>query len=147
MKSANLSEFCTYGIGGPADELVIVTTIEELQKAMQTSRFIVIGKGSNCLFDDRGFKGRVIVNRIQGVVWNEDSVRVGSGYSFSLLGIQASRKGLSGLEFASGIPGSVGGAVVMNAGAGGNEVKDVLLETTYAHADGHLETFTSIPFC
>lgn len=143
---APLKEYCTYAIGGPAKELVIALTKDELKECLYEAkklnkRYIVIGKGSNCLFDDRGFNGQVIVNRIQDIEWKESSVVVGGGYSFSLLGIQASRKGYTGLEFASGIPGSVGGAVYMNAGAGPGETKDVLEEVEFLHEDGRIEIY------
>lgn len=81
----------------------------------------VIGKGSNSLFDDRGFDGLVILNKINFFAFEEGDLHVGAGYSFSLLGSQTARKGWGGLEFASGIPGSVGGAIYMNAGANGQE--------------------------
>lgn len=97
---------------------------------------MVLGKGSNTLFDDRGFNGTVILNKIVDIEWQEESVRVGAGYSFALLGVQASRKELSGLEFASGIPGTVGGAVYMNAGANGLEVKDVIATVEYIDREG-----------
>lgn len=83
-------------------------------------KWFVVGKGSNCLFDDRGFDGCVILNQVNflknlslGVYY------VGSGYPFNQLGIQCSRAGFAGLEFAGGIPGTVGGAIYMNAGADG----------------------------
>lgn len=81
----------------------------------------MVGKGSNCLFDDRGFDGCVILNRIDFLERLETPglYRVGSGYAFNMLGVQCSREGFSGLEFAGGIPGTVGGAVYMNAGADG----------------------------
>jgi UDP-N-acetylmuramate dehydrogenase len=140
----SLKDYCTYGIGGPAREFVIAHTKDELKEILADcylaqKRYIVIGKGSNCLFDDRGFDGLVIVNRVQEINWQENKVVVSGGYSFSLLGIQASRKGYAGLEFASGIPGSVGGAVWMNAGAGGAETKDALLEVEFLYEDGRVE--------
>lgn len=83
-------------------------------------RFIIIGKGSNCLFDDMGYDGCVILNRIDFMENIEPGVyRVGSGYPFNRLGVQFANEGLSGLEFAAGIPGTVGGAAFMNAGANG----------------------------
>ena len=145
--NVSLSEYCTYTIGGPAKELILVETREELAYAFSLGkRYIIIGKGSNALFDDRGFNGLVIVNRIQGIEWKEESVTVGSGYSFALLGTQASRKGFAGLEFASGIPGSVGGAIAMNAGAGKAEVKDVCESVEFMHETGEIETFRDIEF-
>lgn len=143
--NVSLKEYSTYAIGGPAKELVIAESKEELKELIASARhrrYVVIGKGSNILFDDRGFDGLVIVNKIQGIEWGEKRVVVGSGYSFSLLGIQASRKGYTGLEFASGIPGSVGGAVYMNAGAGGAETKDVLEEVEFVHEDGSSKQYT-----
>lgn len=83
-------------------------------------RFVVIGNGSNCLFDDLGFEGCVILNRIEFLERLEPGTyRVGSGFKFNRLGLQCSNEGFTGLEFAGGIPGTVGGAVYMNAGANG----------------------------
>lgn len=128
----SLSEFSTFGIGGPIDLFVEVSTIEEMEEAFQLDLpKMVIGKGSNCLFDSKGFKGLVILNKIDFCHWNDLEVTTGSGYAFSLLGVQTARKGFSGLEFASGIPATVGGAVFMNAGANGWETKDCLKSVLY----------------
>lgn len=132
QKNRSLSEFSTFAIGGPIADFVEVNTIEEMEEAMCVDRpKMVIGKGSNCLFDDRGFDGLVILNKVDFCDWHENEVRVGSGYSFSLLGVQTARKGFSGLEFASGIPATVGGAVFMNAGANGKETCDSLKSVLY----------------
>lgn len=83
-------------------------------------RCFIVGKGSNCLFDDRGFDGCVILNSLKFLERQGRGVyRVGSGYPFNTLGIQTSKDGFTGLEFASGIPGTVGGAIFMNASANG----------------------------
>ncbi|KAK9114989.1 hypothetical protein Syun_021786 [Stephania yunnanensis] len=92
--------------------------------------FVIVGKGSNCLFDDKGFHGRVILNRIDFVQNTDDGLlggcyRVGSGCPFNRFGIQSCIDGFSGLEFAGGIPGTVGGAVYMNAGADAQEMEDL----------------------
>lgn len=136
-----LSALSTFGIGGPASYFTVAHTEEEmaalLSHCFKTALpYIVIGKGSNCLFDDRGFDGLVILNKIAFCTYEENRVHVGAGYSFSLLGAQTARKGWAGLEFASGIPGSVGGAVYMNAGANGSETKDALLNVTYVSEKG-----------
>lgn len=128
-----LSEFSTFGIGGPISLFAEVKTAGEVIEALRELEekklpFLVIGKGSNCLFPDRGFAGAVLLNKIDFCVWEEGSVYVGAGYSFSLLGSQSAKKGLSGLEFAAGIPASVGGAVYMNAGATGQETAAALKE-------------------
>lgn len=136
-----LSEFSTFGIGGPIAFFAEIHTVEEMEEAFHFVRekklsFFILGKGSNSLFDDRGFEGVVLWNRIDFCHWEEHSVYVGAGYSFSLLGAQSARRALSGLEFASGIPASVGGAVFMNAGANGRETQGSLQSTVYLHASG-----------
>jgi UDP-N-acetylmuramate dehydrogenase len=101
--------------------------------------FFILGKGSNTLFDDRGFDGLVILNKIAFCQFDWPIVHVGAGYSFSLLGAQTARKGWAGLEFASGIPGSVGGAIYMNAGASGFQTCETLIEVTFVNQKAELE--------
>lgn len=118
----HLSEFSTFGIGGPIGQFIEVSTLDEMEEAFRINLpKMVIGKGSNCLFSDAGFNGLVILNKIDFCDWKQNEVSVGSGYSFSLLGVHSAKKGFSGLEFASGIPATVGGAIFMNAGANGVE--------------------------
>ncbi|MBU6384188.1 MAG: UDP-N-acetylmuramate dehydrogenase [Verrucomicrobia bacterium] len=127
QKNRRLSEFSTFGIGGPIAYFVEVSSIEDMEKAyLLDLPKMVIGKGSNSLFPDRGFDGLVILNKIDFCHWQGADVQVGSGYSFSLLGVQSARNHFSGLEFASGIPATVGGAVFMNAGANGSETCESL---------------------
>lgn len=140
-----LREVCSWGIGGPAKlfcevhhELQLASVISYC--ARQNIRFLVIGKGSNCLFDDRGFDGCVILNRICFLERHASGVyHVGSGYPFNVLGTQCSNDGFTGLEFASGIPGTVGGAVFMNAAADGQETAGVLksVEVVTIHGNKH----------
>lgn len=141
-----LSEFSTFGIGGPIRRFAEIVSEEEMEEAFAFLRkeqmpFLVLGKGSNCLFSDRGFEGLVLLNKIQFCKWRESTVQVGAGYSFSLLGAQAGRKNLSGLEFASGIPASVGGALFMNAGANGRETCDPLVSVDYLHVSGQRKNY------
>lgn len=134
-----LSEFSTFEIGGPIDAFAEVRSPEEMEKAFAWGRgrpILVLGRGSNCLFDDRGFRGLVILNRIEGCDWDGSRVHAGAGYSFALLGVQSARAGFSGLEFAAGIPASVGGAVFMNAGASGAETFDYVESVDYLFLDG-----------
>lgn len=139
-----LSDFCTLGIGGPARYFAEVRTLNEMQLFMQICQehdlpYLILGKGSNTLFDDRGFKGAVLLNKIDFIETKAPGVfRVGSGYSFSLLGVQTARQSWSGLEFASGIPGTVGGAVYMNAGANRRETCESLVEVEYLDQAGTL---------
>jgi UDP-N-acetylmuramate dehydrogenase len=139
-----LSQYATIGIGGPAKYFVEVKTIDEMIEAIQYCleakiHYLVIGKGSNVLFNDRGFNGLVILNKIDFFEENEmGEFHVGAGYSFSRLGTQTARKGWSGLEFASGIPGTVGGAVFMNAGANGKETMEAIKSVDFIDRDGLL---------
>ena len=142
-----LSSLSTFGIGGPAKLFAEAHSVEQMQELLlychhhHISTFI-LGKGSNCLFDDRGFDGAVILNKIQFCRFDWPVVEVGGGYSFSLLGTQTARQGWSGLEFASGIPGSVGGAVFMNAGANGSDVSKTLTRVDFVTQEGKVETFS-----
>lgn len=139
-----LKEHCTLGIGGPARYFMEVSSVKEMQEAIilckkHKLRFMVLGKGSNCLFDDRGVNGVVLHNKIDFCEQIKPGVfHAGAGYSFSLLGVQTARQGWSGLEFASGIPASVGGAVFMNAGANGAETCRHLDSVDYVDEHGEL---------
>ncbi|HSX14157.1 MAG TPA: UDP-N-acetylmuramate dehydrogenase [Chlamydiales bacterium] len=143
----SLSEFSTFGIGGPIHYFAEVKSIEEMREGLlfaknQSLPFLILGKGSNCLFDDRGYNGVVLLNRIDFCEWKDQSVQVGAGYSFSYLGVQSAKLGLSGLEFASGIPASVGGAIFMNAGANGKETCEALVSVQFMDTFGNLKEYT-----
>jgi UDP-N-acetylmuramate dehydrogenase len=139
-----LNDLTTFGIGGAAKYFIEVQSIPQLQDVIshcyqKNLRYLVLGKGSNILFSDQGYNGVVILNKIHFCEQQEGIFNVGAGYSFSLLGSQTARKGWAGLEFASGIPGSVGGAVYMNAGANGGETFQYLTEVTYVNEKGKME--------
>lgn len=139
-----LKDLTTFGIGGPAKYLTEIQTISQLQEAVRHCfenqiPYLVLGKGSNILFSDEGYNGAILLNKINFCEQNQSEFYVGAGYSFSLLGSQTARKGFAGLEFASGIPGSVGGAVYMNAGANGGETFQTLTEVTYVDETGSLQ--------
>jgi UDP-N-acetylmuramate dehydrogenase len=142
----NLSEFSTFGIGGKIAYFSEVNTFFDMQEGILFAKekklpFLVLGKGSNCLFDDRGFPGVVLLNKIDFCEWKESSVYVGAGFSFSLLGVHSAKRELSGLEFASGIPASVGGAVFMNAGANGKETFEGLASVEFIDQDGEIRQY------
>lgn len=139
-----LKDLTTFGIGGPAKYFVEATSIDQLSEIIcycceKNLRYLVLGKGSNILFSDEGYNGVVILNKVHFCEEEKGIFNVGAGYSFSLLGSQTARKGWAGLEFASGIPGSVGGAVYMNAGANGGETFQYLTEVTYINEKGKIE--------
>ena len=104
-----------------------------------------IGRGSNLLVSDKGIEGVVIKlgEELNHLEVNETSITVGAGYSLVSLAVTISKRGLSGLEFASGIPGSVGGAVYMNAGAHGSDISKILTEAHILFEDGSFEWVTN----
>ena len=139
-----LSSLSTFGIGGPAALLFRAQGVEDLQEAMHyvsttQTPYLVVGRGSNCLFPDNGFSGLVVLNRLEEVVdEGEGRFVVGGGARFPALGAQAAKEGWTGLEFAAGIPGSVGGAVCMNAGAQGQQTGAVVASVEYIDKHGTL---------
>jgi UDP-N-acetylmuramate dehydrogenase len=141
-----LKDLCTIGIGGPAKCYIEAHTVEEMQAILaycfaNRLRPFILGKGSNTLFDDKGFDGVVIHNKISFLKDDGQGMfHVGAGYSFSRLGTLTARQNWSGLEFASGIPGSVGGAVYMNAGANGRETEETLVSVDFVTLQGELQT-------
>lgn len=140
-----LSELSTFGIGGPARYFTEVHSIQELQETLCEAHerklpIWIVGKGSNSLFHDRGFNGLVIANKIDFFETPAPGIfHVGAGYSFSLLGVQTARQQWSGLEFASGIPATVGGAIFMNAGANGKETCEHLSSVDYVTESGEFK--------
>lgn len=143
-KNVPLSTLSTFGIGGVAEWVCIATTSEELQKvlsfvASEQCPFLVIGRGSNCLFSDDGFSGIIIQNRVETVDTIDDGTFVvSSGASFSSFGVKAAQDGWGGLEFAVGIPGSVGGAILMNASAQHQQTADAVVWVEYLDEKGSL---------
>jgi UDP-N-acetylmuramate dehydrogenase len=121
-----------FRIGGPVDLLVIPRNLEELRATCAALfaagvRPVVIGQGSNVLVGDRGIRGVVVKigKGCDGVTVDGPAVTAEAGAGLPALALQTARRGLAGLEFAAGIPGSVGGAVVMNAGAHGHAMDEV----------------------
>lgn len=147
LENYPLKNLSTFGIGGPARYFIAVMDSQQLKEALQYCSkeklpYFILGKGSNCLFNDRGFNGLVILNKINFChQLEDDTFHVGGGYSFSLLGVQTARKGFTGLEFSSGIPGTVGGAVFMNAGANGRETAQSLVSVDFITEEGEEKTY------
>ena len=138
-----LAAHCTFKIGGPAEVFVLPETEQQLCAAValckeQAVRYYLLGNGSNILFADAGYRGAVIDTTAMKTELTIDGTQVtaGAGLRLSALCTAALENSLAGLEFAYGIPGTVGGAVYMNAGAYGGEVKDVLTAVRYLTAEG-----------
>ncbi len=141
-----MKKHTNWEIGGPADLLIIPKSIADLSKAIQILMakeipWMVIGRGSNMLVLDGGIRGAVIKlgEGFDYMRVEEERITVGAGYSFIKLAVQAGKLGLVGLEFASGIPGTVGGAVYMNAGAHGSDVSQILSEAVILWDNGEIE--------
>ena len=141
-----LAAHCTFKIGGPADVFILPESEAQLCAAValckaEAVRYYLLGNGSNILFADEGYRGAVIdTTALKTELRFADTVQVtaGAGLKLSALCTAALEHGLTGLEFAYGIPGTVGGAVYMNAGAYGGEVKDVLQSVRYLTAEGEI---------
>jgi len=134
----------SFRAGGPAEWFVVPETADELRAVISACRktgtdWYVIGNGSNLLVSDAGFPGVIIsTEKFDTLTAAEDRISAGAGVLLSRAASAALKAGLTGLEFASGIPGSVGGAAVMNAGAYGSEMKDVLETVTVLDGNGEV---------
>lgn len=128
-----MKKHTSFHIGGPADCFVRITGEEQLAAVTGLCKeeeipYFILGNGTNLLVSDYGFRGAVLqINKdFQQVTTDGDTVRASAGVLLSTLSLRICEQSLSGFEFASGIPGTLGGAVVMNAGAYGGEIRDVL---------------------
>ncbi|WP_242282237.1 UDP-N-acetylmuramate dehydrogenase [Bacillus cereus group sp. BfR-BA-01346] len=144
-----LARYTTMKIGGPADILIVPKRVAGIEKTLQLvkkykTKWTVIGRGSNLLVSDLGIEG-VVIRLGEGLDHLEvekHRVRVGGGYPLIKLSTLLSRQGLAGLEFASGIPGSVGGAVYMNAGAHKSDISNILSKALILFEDGTIDWLT-----
>lgn len=144
-----MKAYTSFKIGGPADVLAFPGSLEEVCLIVTTCRqfavpVTVIGRGSNLLVRDKGIRGVVMkMDDNLGYMKREDShIIAGAGVFLKDLSEQAAAWGLAGFEFAVGIPGTLGGAIVMNAGAYSGEIKDVVCRVTAVNMDGEIHNFT-----
>lgn len=132
----------SFKTGGNADVFVCVDCIDKLCALLETANALevpvfILGKGSNLLVSDRGIEGAVVsISGIDEIEIEDNCVTVGAGASLSALCVAVANAGLSGLEFAYGIPGTVGGALFMNAGAYGGEMVQVVTSAQYVTSKG-----------
>lgn len=142
-----MKKHTSFKIGGTADQFVKVTNEEELKKAIKYAKgknlkITIIGNGSNLLVLDKGIRGLVIKIDIQKLEIERKEkyakITVGSGYKTMALGIKLMNENLSGFEELSGIPGTIGGAIFMNAGAYGKEIKDINISTKCMDYNGEI---------
>lgn len=144
-----LKDYSSFKIGGPADYLVRPNNLDQLSQVIQLCNrhqisYFILGKGSNLLFTDLGFRGVVIQlgHNFEQVQIQSGQIIAAAGVSMAKLANLAQAAGLTGLEFASGIPGTLGGAIYMNAGAYGGEMKDIVQSVKALDEQGILRSFT-----
>ena len=146
-----LRNHTTFRIGGAAKYYALPKNAEEIMEAIDFAivkglPYYILGKGSNVLFPDKGYPGVIIevgkaMEKMEKT--GEEEIRAQAGVSLSALSTFAAKEGLSGLEFASGIPGTLGGAITMNAGAYGGEIKDCLTKARAMDEDGNIRWLTT----
>lgn len=138
-----MSAHTSFRVGGPADCLIEMENEEQIKKVQHylgliEMSYVVIGNGSNLLVSDNGYKGIVlqIGRKMNCITVEGNRITAQAGALLSQVARAALENGLTGLEFAAGIPGTVGGGVVMNAGAYGGEMSQVVTSVTVANRDG-----------
>jgi UDP-N-acetylmuramate dehydrogenase len=153
LKDEMMSSHTSFKTGGRAEYFVTPETADEAKALVEALReenikYTVIGNGSNLLVSDKGIDGVVICigKKLSGITVDGTSLTAEAGALLSRISSVATKNSLTGFEFASGIPGSLGGALVMNAGAYGGEMKDVVKSTTYIDKSGTIKTITEHNF-
>lgn len=142
-----MSQHTTFRIGGPADVFVMPENYEQIREVLRLCKeeklpFFVLGNGSNLLVSDSGYRGVIIQmdRNMEEIRLDGGEIHACAGALLSSVAVAARNASLTGFEFAGGIPGTIGGAAVMNAGAYGGELKDVLKEVTVMTREGEILT-------
>lgn len=142
-----MKDHTTFRVGGPADVFVIPKSVEEVKEAIRVAKeegipYYVIGNGSNLLVGDQGFRGMIIqiYKNMNEITYKDGEITAQAGALLSTIAKIALNNEREGFEFASGIPGTLGGAVTMNAGAYGGEMKHVLKNATVLTKEGEIIT-------
>lgn len=139
-----IKDFTTYKLSGKMGNVYFPKSIDELKKLFSSNlNYKILGNGSNLIISE-SYDGEFIkLSEFNDICFDGNTVKVGCGYSLSKLSMECAKRGLSGLEFACGIPGSVGGAIYMNAGAYGNNISDVLKCVTILDDDFNIRILSS----
>jgi UDP-N-acetylmuramate dehydrogenase len=142
-RDVSLAEFTSMRVGGPADLLVVAEDTRDVLRAVQLARqhgiaWRVIGGGCNVLIADQGLRGLVVVNRADTISFDGERVEADSGAKLTVLAQRTVDCGLAGLAWAAGLPGTVGGAVVGNAGAFGGDISEILRSATVLEPEGEV---------
>ena len=145
-----LKEHTTFKVGGECDYFLTPVTEEELSRCMDiikkgNLKYYIFGKGSNILADDKGYDG-VIISTVclnNSITHEGNIIEAGAGLGLDKISDYAMEQSLSGFEFACGIPGSLGGSIVMNAGAYGGEMKNIVKSVRLMNIEGQIVEFTN----
>ena len=144
-KNVCLKPFTSFKIGGKAKYFAIVKTINQLKLILKDFKqeipIFILGNGSNILFDDKGFNGLIIQNKINFYNLKKKYISVGSGILLPILNKKFIEKNITGLEFANLIPATLGGAIYMNAGANNNNISDIIKNVFFMDFNGQEYTF------
>lgn len=148
-----MSKHTSFKIGGPAEFFIKILSIEELQKILEFAKkekikIIILGNGSNILVADKGIQGIVIKTNLKEITiknkkQNKVEITTDDAVPIGMLAQKLLKQEITGFEEISGIPGTIGGAILMNAGAHGKEMKDIITEITAIDYNGQLHTFTN----
>ena len=147
-----MSKYTSFKIGGSAECMVKIKTLEQLKSILKYTNenninLTIIGNGSNILVSDEGIKGIVVkieIDNLEIDIQDKKAIiTVGSGVKLGLLAQKCLKQEIAGFEFASGIPGTIGGAIRMNAGAHGSEMKDIVKTVTYVDRNGAVHKIES----
>lgn len=143
-----MSKHTSFKTGGNAKFFVKAYSIIEIKKVLKVVKenkipLFILGNGTNLLVKDEGFDGIVLQIKLNDINIVDNIVTVDAGVKNAVLSNKILEKNLTGFEFASGIPGTIGGAIKMNAGAYGNEMKDIVQEVTYIDFDGNINTISN----
>lgn len=145
-----MSKHTTFRIGGPADFYLCPHSTKEVQQTVQICKeenlpYFILGNGSNLLVSDKGYRGAIIQlwKNFSDISVKDCCITAKAGALLSKVAAEALEEGLTGMEFASGIPGTIGGAVFMNAGAYGGEMKDIIKEVKVLDDQGEIRVLSN----
>lgn len=145
-----MSKHTTFRIGGPADFYLCPHSTKEVQQTIQICKeenlpYFILGNGSNLLVSDKGYRGAIIRlwKNFSDISVKDCCITAKAGALLSKVAAEALEEGLTGMEFASGIPGTIGGAVFMNAGAYGGEMKDIIKEVKVLDEQGQVRVLSN----
>ena len=144
----SMKKHTSFKVGGNAKYFITATTIEDVRNVLKTAKeenekIFVLGNGSNVLFKEEEYDGIVLQIKLNSIQIEENKIKVEAGAKNAIVAKKLLDYSLTGFEFAAGIPGTIGGAIRMNAGAYGGEIKDILETVTYIDENGEMHTITN----